>query len=115
MRGMRPAASVNQLRLPLDELRALTEVLVHASHEERLQLPARAAAHGLQDLAALADDDLLLRIAIHHRNQSILDRIPIAAQQIERRGIDRGAGTLHARYRGHIATPEQRAWQIDLR
>jgi len=39
MRGMRPAASVNQLRLPLDELRALTEVLVHASHEERLQLP----------------------------------------------------------------------------
>ncbi|MGI9430770.1 MAG: histidine phosphatase family protein [Myxococcota bacterium] len=39
MRGMRPAASINQLRLPLDELRALTEVLVRASHEERLQLP----------------------------------------------------------------------------
>ncbi|MDH3684957.1 MAG: histidine phosphatase family protein [Myxococcales bacterium] len=39
MRGMRPAASVNRLRLPLDELRALTEVLVLASHDERLQLP----------------------------------------------------------------------------
>lgn len=39
LRGMRPATSVNQLRLSIDELRALTEVLVHSSHQERLQLP----------------------------------------------------------------------------
>jgi len=39
MRGMRPAATINELRVSLDELRALTEVLVRASHDERLQLP----------------------------------------------------------------------------
>ena len=39
IRSLRPVASVNQLRLPLDELRSLAEMLVRANHDERLQLP----------------------------------------------------------------------------
>ncbi len=39
LRGLRPARSINQLFLSLDELRAITDLLVQASHEERLRLP----------------------------------------------------------------------------
>lgn len=39
LRGMRPAQSVNEFVLPLDELRQITELLVCSSHAERLALP----------------------------------------------------------------------------
>jgi exopolyphosphatase/guanosine-5'-triphosphate,3'-diphosphate pyrophosphatase len=39
LRGLRPARSINELTLGLDELRAVTEILVRAPLEERLQLP----------------------------------------------------------------------------
>ncbi len=38
-RGLRPVRSVNELELPLDELRGLAEVLVVSSHEERVRMP----------------------------------------------------------------------------
>jgi exopolyphosphatase/guanosine-5'-triphosphate,3'-diphosphate pyrophosphatase len=39
LRGLRPARSVNQLAIPLDELRQTTDLLVRSSHDERLRLP----------------------------------------------------------------------------
>jgi exopolyphosphatase/guanosine-5'-triphosphate,3'-diphosphate pyrophosphatase len=39
LRGLRPARSINELVLPLAELRAITEQLVESSHAERLEMP----------------------------------------------------------------------------
>jgi exopolyphosphatase/guanosine-5'-triphosphate,3'-diphosphate pyrophosphatase len=39
LRGLRPARTVNQIEIPLAELRAATERLVRSSHAERLRMP----------------------------------------------------------------------------
>jgi exopolyphosphatase/guanosine-5'-triphosphate,3'-diphosphate pyrophosphatase len=39
LRGLRPARTVNQLEIPLDELRRVTATLTRSSHLERLRMP----------------------------------------------------------------------------
>jgi exopolyphosphatase/pppGpp-phosphohydrolase len=39
LRGLRPARTVNQLEIPLAELRDATERLVRSTHGERLRMP----------------------------------------------------------------------------
>jgi len=39
LRGLRPTSTVNEIELSLEELHGLSEILVHATHAERLALP----------------------------------------------------------------------------